>query len=89
MTDLTRYSLNRLMVRRSLYCAYCGAAFSRPSDGEAEHVIGRRFVPKGTLAAQWNLIVRACGPCNDHKADLENDISAITMQPDAWGRYPR
>ena len=88
MTYLTKYSPNRLMVRRSRYCAYCGAAFSRPSDGEAEHVIGRRFVPKGTLAAQWNLIVRACGPCNDHKADLENDISAITMQPDAWGRYP-
>lgn len=25
--------------------------------------------------------------CNSHKADLEDDISAITLQPDSWGRY--
>ena len=44
-------------------------------------------MPKGTLAGQWNLILRSCSRCNDLKADLEDDISAITMQPDAGGHY--
>jgi hypothetical protein len=67
-------------------CVYCGTSFE---DGTRtkEHVIGRRFVPKGKLDGQWNLIVWACRLCNGHKADLENDISAITMQPDATGKF--
>jgi len=52
-----------------------------------EHVIGRRFVPKGKLDGQWNLIVRACRDCNQIKSDLEDDLSAITMQPDVLGRH--
>jgi hypothetical protein len=87
MEDLTAHSASRRMVRRSRYCAYCGHAFGPGERGEDEHVIARRFVPKGTLAGQWNLILTACGPCNDIKAELENDVSAITLQPDAWGRY--
>ncbi|WP_192250761.1 hypothetical protein [Mesorhizobium caraganae] len=43
--------------------------------------------PKGKLHNQWNLILNACQDCNSLKADLEDDISAITLQPDAWGRY--
>lgn len=56
------------------------------NNSTKEHVIGRRFVPAGKLDGEWNLIVRACAPCNREKADLEDDISAITMQPDAWGQ---
>lgn len=87
MTYLTAHSPSRLIVRRSAFCAYCGHAFGPGDRGENEHVIGRRFVPKGTLANHWNLILSACGPCNDAKAELENDISAITMQPDGLGRH--
>jgi len=53
-----------------------------------EHVIGRRFVPKGLLNKEWNLILRACNACNHAKSDLEDDISAITLQPNVWGRHP-
>ncbi len=52
-----------------------------------EHVVGRKFVPKGKFNGEWNLIVRACEKCNGYKSDLENDISAITMQPDSAGNY--
>lgn len=54
---------------------------------EEEHVIGRRFVPKGSLSAQWNLKLLSCRPCNQNKASLENDISAITMQPNVLGQH--
>jgi len=67
-------------------CVYCGVPLSA-SNMSREHVIGRRFVPKGKLNKQWNLILNACQRCNSHKADLEDDISAITLQPNAWGRY--
>lgn len=50
-------------------------------------MIGRRFVPKGKLDGQWNLIVRACNTCNGKKSDLEDDISAITMQADVSGKH--
>jgi hypothetical protein len=52
-----------------------------------EHVIGRKFVPKGALQGSWNLILNACGRCNNAKFDLEDDISAITMQSDPTGRH--
>jgi hypothetical protein len=52
-----------------------------------EHVIGRNFVPRGALQGSWNLIVQACEPCNTAKSDLEDDISAITMQPHPTGRH--
>ena len=67
-------------------CVYCGMPLY-PGSHTKEHVIGRCFVPKGKLNGQWNLIVRAHKSCNEKKADLENDISAISMQADAWGLY--
>lgn len=88
MTDLTASSPRHRVVKRNILCAYCGTPLAPFGGGEQEHVIGRRFVPKGTLSGQWNLIVKACPTCNDHKADLEDDISAITMQPDGLGRFP-
>lgn len=69
-------------------CAYCHRLFDANTPRESEHVIGRRFVPKGSLAAQWNLIVGACGKCNDEKSELENDVSAIIVRPDLAGRFP-
>lgn len=70
----------------NITCVYCGKTLR---DGEItkEHVIGRRFVPKGKLNGQWNLIVRACRDCNKTKSDFEDDLSAISMQSDAWGRH--
>jgi hypothetical protein len=69
-------------------CAYCHTPFTPDAPAEEEHVIGRRFVPKDSLRAQWNLIVRSCRACNEAKSGLEGDISAITMRPDPWGRVP-
>lgn len=65
-------------------CVYCGEELT-PATSTKEHVIGRRFVPKGSLNKEWNLIVRACRKCNSIKSELEDDISAITMHPNAWG----
>ena len=67
-------------------CVYCGIDLTQDTLSK-EHVIGKHFVPKGKLQDSWNLIVNACNPCNRKKSDLEDDISAITMQPDAYDRH--
>ncbi len=69
-------------------CAYCGVDLST-TDWNKEHVIGKRFVPKGTLVDRWNLLLRTCVVCNNRKSELEDDISAISMQPDVAGHYPQ
>lgn len=69
-------------------CPYCGVLLD-PATATRDHVVGRRFVPKGKLDRCWNVILGACQPCNNRKSDLENDISAITMQPDPTGRFAR
>ncbi|MFI4915114.1 MAG: HNH endonuclease [Phycisphaerales bacterium JB060] len=69
-------------------CAYCHKPFDAQFKPEQEHVIGRRFVPKGSLAGQWNVIVNSCRACNEAKSRLENDLSAIIMRPEPWGRDP-
>lgn len=69
-------------------CAYCGCDLKRRT-ATSDHVVARNFVPEGTLANGFHLQVRACRPCNDKKARLENDISIITMLPDTAGRYAR
>jgi hypothetical protein len=71
----------------NLTCIYCGCPLDRETRTK-EHVIGRRFVPRGMLADSWNLIAWSCQKCNNDKSSLEDDISAITMQPDAWGNTP-
>jgi hypothetical protein len=68
-------------------CPYCGQELSAEISTD-EHVIGRNFVPRGSLSTSWNLILKACRECNNLKSDLEDDISAITMQPDCFGRFP-
>jgi hypothetical protein len=41
----------------------------------------------GALSAQWNLIVQACSECNAAKAELEAELSALSIRPDFWGRF--
>jgi len=77
---------NRVIRLHNVTCVYCGQEMTSETTTR-EHVIGRRFVPKGKLQGYWNLIVNACRTCNGAKSDLEDDISAITMQPDVFGRY--
>jgi hypothetical protein len=62
----------------NLTCPYCAEPVNQTTRRK-EHVIGRRFVPKGTLDNCWNLILWSCDECNGKKSDLEDDISAITM----------
>lgn len=70
-------------------CLYCGRPFGPALKRTTEHIIGRRFVPSGSLDRHWNLIASACLKCNGIKSGLENDISALTMQPDVLGRHPQ
>ena len=64
-------------------CVYCG----RPTEGDAsretnkEHLIGRNFVPKGTLGGdgRFNFIFRSCKKCNSEKADIERHVSSLTL----------
>ncbi|MEZ5713416.1 MAG: hypothetical protein R3E11_12400 [Sphingobium sp.] len=83
-----RQSPDRAIILHNETCPYCGTALTRDTRTK-EHVIGRRFVPRGSLHQHWNLIVWACEPCNRRKAELEDDISAISMQPDPWGAHAR
>jgi len=84
--ELRELPLHVPIVLHNKRCPYCGVALTTDNSTK-EHVIGRRFVPRGKLEGQWNLILRACRPCNVRKSDLEDDISAISMQPDMWGRF--
>jgi hypothetical protein len=61
-------------------CPYCGSTINDANRTE-DHVVGRRFVPKSTMENRWNLILLACKKCNGEKSSLEDDISAISMQP--------
>lgn len=84
--DLKALPVTKPIRLRNVICPYCGAALTG-NNTTKEHVVGRRFVPKGTLENNWNLILNACRACNNRKSDLEDDIGAITMQPDVSGRH--
>lgn len=73
---------NRATRLDNVSCVYCGVEADPSNRLTDEHVIGRRFVPKGSFASGWSLIARACERCNNEKADLEDDISAITLLAD-------
>ncbi|MCL8000433.1 HNH endonuclease [Brucella sp. 21LCYQ03] len=83
-SELVALPVNKAKLLNNTRCPYCAIELDVRSRTK-EHVIGRRFVPKGKLNGQWNLILYACEPCNSRKANLEDDISAITLQPDMWG----
>lgn len=76
---------------KNLNCLYCGTSFVQDDADRSltrEHVIARNFVPHVSFGKQWNLIANACHKCNNRKSDLEDDIGAITMQPDSFGSPP-
>jgi hypothetical protein len=56
----------------------------QPGTINKDHVVGRRFVPRGSLDGYWNLIVQCCVECNSKKSQLEDDISAITLGYLQW-----
>ena len=72
------FSANKTIQLNNKNCPYCSVMLT-DDIASKEHVIGRRFVPRGYLHGQWNLILKACNKCNDAKSDLEDDISAITL----------
>ncbi|KPZ72332.1 hypothetical protein AN944_01110 [Shewanella sp. P1-14-1] len=70
---------DRSALLKNVTCVYCGTPITKQNDSK-EHVISRKFVPKSSFDNKWNLIVQACKECNGVKSDLENDISAITLE---------
>lgn len=73
--------MQSIVLRNNARCPYCGRNFNEISNIERteEHVIGRRFVPKGYLEGEWNLILDACKECNGYKAKLEDGLSLISQ----------
>jgi hypothetical protein len=86
-SDVILHDPSKPMLLRNTVCAYCGVQLTA-SNATKEHVVGRKFVPTGKLDNRWNLILRTCSPCNTRKSELEDDIAAISMQPDVFGKYP-
>jgi hypothetical protein len=84
--DLLAFNPDKPVTLPGKKCAYCGVVLQRQTTTQ-DHVVGRRFVPEGTLTTGFFLQVKSCRPCNDRKAALEDDISLITMLPDTLGRY--
>lgn len=88
MIGLRRLPPNRAQVLTNCTCPYCGCEL-HTGNITKEHVVGRNVVPRGTLQSRWNLILSACQACNNVKSKLEDDISAISLQPNARGEYAR
>lgn len=65
------------------HCLYCSRFVGAGSELESdkEHLINRRIAAPGLLggANAFNFIFRACKPCNEEKARLEEHISAVTL----------
>ena len=73
--------LNRDPTRSNQHCLYCGV-FVGPEAGvqsDEEHLVGRNFVPKGTMENAFNFSFRACRHCNARKANLERHVSSVTL----------
>ncbi len=87
MVKLDSFPSHKSFRLANVACAYCGVAFDTGVEPTEDHVIGRRFVPRGALSRSWNLKLRSCSRCNNVKSQLEDDVSAITMQPDVYGRF--
>lgn len=84
--ELKTFQLNAPTVLDNANCVYCATELS-PTSRTKEHVVGRRFIPRGKLDGGWNLIAYACASCNKAKSRLEDELAAISMQPDADGKY--
>jgi hypothetical protein len=75
-----RYAPAKVVLPHNRTCPYCGQTLP-VAEGTKEHVIGRRFVPRGTLQGSWNLLLRVCIACNRRKGELEDRVSAVSMHP--------
>jgi hypothetical protein len=63
-------------------CVYCNERLDDTSVvATKEHLIGRNFVPRGSLdgGRSFNFIFNGCRDCNNDKSALEGHISAITQ----------
>lgn len=83
-TDDSRQRERRRVLRNAV-CPYCRAPLSKETLTK-DHVIGRRFVPRGSLSGSWNLLIRACRACNGRKSVLEDRVSAASMHPPLVGQ---
>lgn len=72
-------NVNQPVVLKNITCCYCRTPLGTTGVNK-EHVVARRFVPKGTLDRSWNMIARACIGCNVRKSDFEDDMSVLSMQ---------
>jgi hypothetical protein len=70
---------NQPKVLRNVTCCYCQVVLADVPSNK-EHVIGKNFVPTGTLDRRWNLIAQACVACNTRKSDLEDDMAVLSLQ---------
>lgn len=72
---------NRDPSRSNQHCLYCGEFVGADSsiESDEEHLIARRFVPKGLMENTFNFSFRACKPCNGRKADIERHVSSVTL----------
>jgi len=64
------------------HCPYCGRLIAPPSDiaSDKEHLVGRNFVPPGTLAGDsFNFIFMACRDCNAEKSKAEWHVSGVSL----------
>jgi hypothetical protein len=86
--DLLAFDPDRPVTLPGRRCAYCGCDLQRRTTTR-DHVVARKFVPEGTLATGFHLQVKACHSCNGKKAQLEDDISLITMLPNTAGKLVR
>jgi len=81
---MLRMRHNQPDVLRNRTCCYCHVELNE-ATATKEHVVARRFVPKGSLDRSWNLILRACQRCNGEKSDLEDDLALISLQHYPFG----
>lgn len=70
-------------ARSNQHCLYC-ARFVGPGaeiESDKEHLINRRIAAPGLMggAKSFNFIFRACKPCNEEKARIEEHVSAVTL----------
>lgn len=73
---------------RNVTCVYCLEPLGDSLEATVDHVVARRFVPSGAWENTWNLHVQACRGCNTKKSELEDHVSAASMQPDVFGKLP-
>lgn len=82
VTGQTVSWFHKYPAQSNQHCLYCGVPVGSSSAiaSDKEHLIGRNFVPTGTLGRNsFNFIFRACRECNSCKADAERHVSSVTL----------